>query len=159
MKTTKFLLLATLFFGAANASEYGSGREHYIPPVTNKTYIKECGSCHMAYQPALLNKSSWQAMTNTLSKHFGVDASLEPQTLKQIEEYLAREGNSRSQRVYEGISSQEWFVKEHRKIARQYITQPSVKSIANCAACHTQAANGDYRERNIMIPGYGRWKD
>lgn len=160
MKTTKILLLAVLSVYVANAGEHGGGgREHNIQPVTNKPYIKECGSCHMAYQPVLLNKASWQAMTGTLSKHFGTDASLEPKELKLINDYLAKEGNNRSQKVYESISTQEWFVKEHRKIAKKYIVQPSVKSIANCGACHTQAANGDYRERNIVVPGYGSWKD
>jgi hypothetical protein len=161
MKTARFLLLTTLLIGIANAGDHGAGtgREHNIQPVTNKLYIKECGSCHMAYQPALLNKESWRAMTNSLSKHFGTDASLEPNELKSITDYLVSNGNNRSQRVYESISSQEWFVKEHRKLEKRYVTQPSVKSWANCAACHTQAAEGDYRERNIVVPNYGRWKN
>jgi hypothetical protein len=28
----------------------------------------------------------------------------------------------------------------------------AVKSPANCAACHTTAEQGDFRERNIRIP-------
>lgn len=153
MKTTNFLLLTILSLCVANAGG------HRAAPVTDKLYIKECGSCHMAYQPALLNKTSWLAMTNNLSKHFGTDASLEPKELKLINDYLSKEGNGRSQKTYESISSQEWFIKEHRKIEKKYITQLSVKSIANCGACHAKSAKGDYRERNIMIPGYGRWED
>lgn len=153
MKTTRFLLLATLLVGIANAGG------HAVQPVTNKLYTKECGSCHMAYQPALLNKESWRAMTNSLSKHFGTDASLEPKELKPIADYLTAEGNNRSQKVYESISAQEWFVKEHRELPKKYVTQPAVKSWANCGACHTKAANGDYRERNIVIPNYGIWRD
>lgn len=153
MRATKFLLSTILLLGIANAGG------HVVQPVTNQLYTKECGSCHMAYQPALLNKESWRAMTNSLSKHFGTDASLEPKELKPIADYLAAEGNNRSQRVYESISAQEWFVKEHRELPKKYVTQPAVKSWANCAACHTKAASGDYRERNIVVPNYGRWKD
>jgi hypothetical protein len=32
---------------------------------------------------------------------------------------------------------------------------PLVKSVANCGACHTAAAKGDYSERSIRIPGQG----
>jgi len=153
MKATKFFLSTILFCGIANADG------HVVQPVTDKLYIKECGSCHMAYQPALLNKASWQAMTNNLSKHFGTDASLEPKELKAISSYLNANANNKNQKIYESISSQEWFIKEHRELPKKYVTQPSVKSWANCAACHTQAANGDYRERNIAVPGYGKWKE
>lgn len=132
---------------------------HNIGAVTDKTYAKECGSCHMAYQPGLLNKQSWNKMTNNLSKHFGTDASLEGKELKSVVDYLNKNSNTRSSATYESISSQEWFVKEHRKLPKKYVTQAAVKSWANCAACHTKAADGDYRERNIMIPNYGKWED
>jgi hypothetical protein len=31
-------------------------------------------------------------------------------------------------------------------------SRPAVKNAANCAACHTAAEQGDFRERNIRIP-------
>jgi hypothetical protein len=34
-----------------------------------------------------------------------------------------------------------------------------VKSFANCNACHTRAAEGSFRERDIRIPGAGKWDD
>ena len=56
------------------------------------------------------------------------------------------------------ISQTPHFVKEHREITQKMITQPEVKSIANCTACHTKAETGSYREREIHIPNYGRWE-
>ena len=32
-----------------------------MPPVTNEAAKKECGACHMAYQPQLLPADSWFA--------------------------------------------------------------------------------------------------
>ena len=37
-------------------------------------YTQECASCHLAYPPALLPRTSWQKITGSLNKHFGVDA-------------------------------------------------------------------------------------
>lgn len=42
--------------------------------ITHST--KECASCHFGYQPALLNKASWEKVMGNLSDHFGTDASL-----------------------------------------------------------------------------------
>jgi mono/diheme cytochrome c family protein len=33
-----------------------------------------------------------------------------------------------------------------------------VKSPANCAACHTRAAEGSYREREIVMPNGKKWE-
>jgi len=47
-----------------------------VPPVRHQATLKECGECHMAYQPALLPRESWAAMMDDLPNHFGEDASL-----------------------------------------------------------------------------------
>lgn len=137
---------------------WGGGHNNY-GAVTNETYKKECGSCHMAYQPALLNKSSWMAMMDNLAHHFGTDASLEPTQVGSLKEYLARQSWDKNKKVYKAISTQEWFVREHREIPTKYVTQANVKSWANCNACHIQADKGFYGERYINIPGYGKWED
>jgi len=36
---------------------------------------------------------------------------------------------------------------------------PTVKSISQCDACHTDAERGTFNEHDINIPGYGRWDD
>jgi hypothetical protein len=57
------------------------------------------------------------------------------------------------------ISQTPNFVHEHREIPKKWVSQEAVKSFANCASCHTKAASGSYREREIRIPNYGSWED
>ena len=136
-------------------------------------YKKECGSCHMAYQPGLLPQRSWEQMMTTLADHFGTDATLEPEERIGITAYLAanaadvRPGERHMAKIAASLSPEapmrmtqsRYFVREHRRIPVRYISQPGVKSLANCNACHQNAEAGDYRERGILIPNYGRWDD
>ncbi len=137
-------------------------------------YKNECGACHMAYQPEFLPKRSWTKMMNTLDDHFKVDASLDEEDRKRILNYLLSNASD-SKRVYGEfreflesipkdktplkISDIPYFKKEHRKIPKRYITQKEVKSISNCIACHKKAQSGDFSEKNIDIPNYGKWED
>jgi len=43
-------------------------------------------------------------------------------------------------------------VHEHGEVPSAVWRSPAVKSAANCAACHTGAEKGDFRERGIRIP-------
>jgi len=52
----------------------------------------------------------------------------------------------------------DWFQREHRKVSAADWKDAKVKTPANCAACHTQAAEGSYREREIVMPDGRRWK-
>lgn len=122
----------------------------------DKFYIKECGSCHMAFQPELLNTNSWISMMNNLSNHFGTDASLDSVDTKKIKEYLAQNSNKKEMRNPDNviaISKMPWFLKEHRKISKKTLSHEKIKSFSNCVACHTKANSGDYNEDNIKIPG------
>jgi hypothetical protein len=38
-------------------------------------------------------------------------------------------------------------------------THAKVKSPANCLACHTKAAEGSYREREIVMPDGKKWEN
>lgn len=140
----------------------------------HKNYVKECGSCHMAYQPEFLPKGSWKKMMRGLEDHFGVDATLAEEDEKMLSAYLQNNAAD-SKRVGKHyrkmaasagtdgnlirISDTRYFKKEHRRIPKKLIDQNEVKSIANCNACHQKAASGNYRERGIFIPNYGPWED
>ena len=145
-----------------------------VAPVTNDFYIKECGSCHFAYQPGLLPERSWVKLMKNLDNHFDSDASLEPEDNKKILDYLVENSAEkhtnykRSRKIYRSIGSNEtpiavtdtpYFIKKHREIRKDLITQKQVKSLSNCKACHTTAERGIYGERDINIPNYGRWDD
>lgn len=146
--TKIILLLLTLNFIHAD--------DFRISKTLDKFYIKECGSCHMAFQPELLNKNSWVLMMDNLSNHFGTDASLDSSDTKKIKEYLTKNATSREMRNPDNviaISKMPWFLKEHRKISPKTLAHEKIKSFSNCVACHTQANSGDYDEDNIKIPG------
>lgn len=137
-------------------------------------YIKECGSCHMAYQPEFLPRRSWDKIMATLKEHFGTDATLSPEDDKAIYAYLMDNAADRKRvgrhftklagsigkaDVPLRISDTPYFIKAHAALTPKQVSQPEVKSIANCAACHLKAEQGDYRERTIVIPNYGPWED
>jgi hypothetical protein len=150
------------------------GMERQAPKTPQPAlFKKECGSCHMAYQPGLLPQRSWKKMTTTLEDHFGTDASLEPEDrisitayltanaadIRPAERHMAKIASSVSPDAPMRMTRSRYFVREHREIPMRYISQPEVKSLANCNACHQNAGSGEYRERGIFIPNYGRWDD
>lgn len=186
MKTPMITLAAGLL--AAGSFYLLAAEEHHdkrpYAAVTTKTaapdsspgaarYRNECGACHMAYQPALLPKRSWQKVMTGLETHFGTDATLEPTDHRTIAAYLeANAADVRPQgkhmaKIAASLASDapmqmtrsSYFVREHRKIPARAVAQPEVNSLANCNACHTKAETGSYREREINIPNYGRWDD
>lgn len=115
-----------------------------VPPVTHAPTQKECGECHMAFQPALLPAASWRKIMAGLADHFGEDASLEPQLAAEIEAYLV-ENAGRGDGTGLRITEQPWFRREHDFPARVW-QKPEVRSKANCEACHRDAARGVYED-------------
>lgn len=163
----KFVFLALVFVGA-----YAGGGRAFAP-ATDPLYLKECASCHFAYQPSLLPKASWQEMMKNLSNHYGVDASLDEEDTQKILTYLEQNSleNSFSKKsrkikssmqsgvVYTSIQDLPYFQRNHRKIPANLIQQKEVKSLARCNACHKEAQNGIYDDKNVNIPNYGHWND
>ena len=124
--------------------------------VTDQVYKAECGSCHLAYPPALLPAGSWQAVLTGLDRHFGTDASVDAKSLAALRAFLDSNAG-RDRRASAGtpglrISETDWFRREHRKVPATTWQGAAVKSPANCATCHTGAESGDYSERGIRVP-------
>lgn len=138
-------------------------KKSYLVSGNTKLYKNECGACHMAYQPQFLPKQSWKKIMQTLDDHFGVDATLDLEESKQIAEYLFTNASYKNidenRKVLLRITEKRDFKREHREIPKRFIKQKSVKSLANCNACHTNAQSGSYSEKEIYIPNYGRWDD
>lgn len=170
----KLIFISLLIAGsfAADSSFFTSKRG--VAPVTNEFYAKECGSCHFAYQPGLLPSRSWKKLMGDLQNHFNTDASLDAEDNQKILKYLIDNSAEkftnykRSRKINNSIRDEEtpiavtdtrYFIKKHREIRKDLITQKEVKSLANCMACHKTADKGSYSERDINIPNYGRWDD
>ena len=147
--------LFCLFYFCANADDF------QITKSVDPLYQKECGSCHMAFQPELLNKDSWAKIMDNLQDHFKTDASLEPQDTQTLKTYLlhASQQYMHNPKKEIAITKMPWFVKEHRELSPKIIAHPKVKTLSNCMACHTQAASGNYEEETINVPGVGRWEE
>lgn len=131
--------VAATVTATAHANEY-----ERVGPVTDPATVKECGECHMAFQPALLPRESWDRIMDGLATHFGDNASLPPDTAATIRAYLtghAGRGDGTRQRITE----QRWWEREHRFRPAVW-ARDGVRSKANCEACHRDAARGWYED-------------
>jgi hypothetical protein len=126
------------------------------PAAVNPTWAKECGSCHLAFAPGLLPAESWRKVMSGLDKHFDTDASLTEQESKEVTAFLVAHASNRwtAGGAPLRITETQWFKSKHnsREVAPAVWKRASVKSPANCQACHTAADKGDFSERAIKIP-------
>lgn len=150
------------------------GKSADVAPASDTRYARECGSCHFAYQPGLLPARSWQKLMGNLADHFGDNAELPQEDAAAITGYLVKNAADRSNyrrslkinaslspgKTPARITEVPYIVSKHDEIPARLITgNPKVKSLSQCAACHTRAEAGSFSERDISIPGYGRWED
>lgn len=141
------LAFATITAHADDDEHQGRARVPLLPK-----YQQECSACHVAYPPGMLPAASWQRLMNGLPKHFGTDASLDAATTKALSTWLTARAGSRSAPPQDRITQSSWFVHEHDEVSTSTWQRASIKSPANCAACHTRADQGDFNERFIRIP-------
>lgn len=167
--------VSSIAFADMDEGEYGMfERTSTVPPVMSKQYETECGSCHFAYQAGWLPARSWKKLMGTLDQHFGENAELDQTTRDKITAYLTSEAadvrqNRKSQKILRSVSPDEvpvristlrYITHKHDEIPKRFIEgNAKVGSRANCAACHTGAASGNFNEHGVTIPGHGRWDD
>lgn len=144
--------------GGKGGGKYGGehrGRQ-LQPAELNPTWSKECSACHIAYAPGLLPADSWRKLMSGLDKHFGADASLTVQESQDVGAFLVANASNR----WTGtgaplrITETQWFKSKHnaREVPAAVWNRASVKSPANCQACHAGADKADFSERSIKIP-------
>lgn len=145
-----------------------------VAPVRNEQYAQECGACHFAYQPGLLPAASWEKIMGNLSDHFGDNAALAPEDQAALRAYLVsnaadRVSDKRSERIVRSLKGKQvpiritelpYIVRQHDEIPKRLLQEnKDVRSLSNCAACHTLAEKGIYDEETVKIPGGGQWDD
>lgn len=132
------------------------GGKALMPAKLNAKFKQECTGCHIAYPPGLLPAESWRKMMAGLDKHFGSNASLDPQDNKEITDFLVANASTRwsGKDAPLRITDTAWFKREHdsEDIPSRVWKNPKVKSASNCGACHTKAEQGDFSEHNVRLP-------
>jgi hypothetical protein len=145
--------LAAAAIACTALADEGANRSRV--PLAPK-YVQECAACHLAYAPGLLPAASWQRLIDNLPRHFGTDASLDATTARQLSSWLAAQAatgkRAREAPPQDRITLSAWFHREHDEVPSAAWKSPIVKSASNCAACHTQADQGDFSERSVRIP-------
>jgi Dihaem cytochrome c len=150
-----FLFGAIVAAGVGHAATVAADRRS--PPVALlPQYQHECASCHVAYPPGMLPAASWRRVIDSLSRHYGTDASVDPATARELASWLTANAATykrvREEPPEDRITRSAWFLREHDEVAAATWKLPAIKSPANCGACHTQADRGDFNERNIRVP-------
>lgn len=158
------LLAAIAFCGLVRAD--GGLR---LPEPGAGAYRQECAACHVAYPPGLLPSASWRRTLGKLDAHHGVDASMDPVAVRQIGQWLERHAGThkaaRSEPPEDRITRSVWFVRKHDSIDAATWALPSVKSRANCVACHGAADRGLFDDDDLRLPAglspaqRRRWQD
>jgi cytochrome c553 len=127
------------------------------------SFKAECGSCHLAFPPSLLIADDWQRVMANLDNHYGDNASVDDKTRQEIERFLLRHGGSAKKKAGAGnpprITTTDSFKRRHREVPAAIWTDPTLKSVANCAGCHPRAEQGRYGENEIRLPGGRKWED
>lgn len=95
-------------------------------------WLQECGACHDAFPPALLPGYSWKKIMSSLDKHFGDDASLDPQAQKRILNVLL---GGRPADIPTRITDQNWFLNIHGGNLAQYAQEKGFR-LVQCNKCH-----------------------
>ncbi|MDP2792509.1 MAG: cytochrome C [Sulfurisoma sp.] len=154
MKKTLILLALATTTTVAFAGDHAYGP---FPAA----YVEECASCHVAYPPQLLTAPGWQAMMNSLDKHYGVDASLEAKRRAAIADFLQRNASRRDKHAAPAqpprMTQTAWFRKEHGPLPAK--ATKALPAAAQCESCHTAAERGDYNESGLRLPAGYRKKE
>lgn len=121
-------------------------------------YAQECAACHVAYPAGLLPAASWQRIMGSLNKHYGTDASLDDASVRAISAWLKTNAGTykrvNEEPPHDRITQSTWFLRKHREgeVPASVWTRASVGSPSNCAACHANAAQGNFNEHEVRIP-------
>lgn len=146
--------IAMMLMLSAAAAVQADGPQRVAPLPK---YQQECAACHLAYPPGMLPAASWKRLMGSLSTHYGTDASLDEASVREISGWLQTHAGT-YKRVSEEpppqdrITRSPWFVRKHSEVDAQVWKQAAVKSASNCAACHSAADKGSFRESEIQFP-------
>ena len=146
----QFFAGAALCLGIASAAQSADGQAFAV-------YQQECGACHVAYPAGMLPAASWEHLVGHLNQHFGVDASLDAATERDIRAWLQQRAGTFRHAANEKppqdrITHTRWWQRQHDEVSAAAFKRKSVGSASNCGACHPNASLGKFSERDVKIP-------
>lgn len=151
-------VIFSLFLGSNPILGFDKAPPKYSYSQAQKLYVKECGSCHIAYAPYTLGSKAWEKMMGELENHFGDDASLEEEDRVQIERFLLSNSSEqiptflsvKLQKENPLVFSQSrLFERIHKKVPPSAFKSKEVKSKANCQNCHQNAQEGYFQKTGL----------
>ncbi|MBN2895107.1 MAG: cytochrome b/b6 domain-containing protein [Campylobacterales bacterium] len=143
-----------------------------FPPVSleevHRVYATDCGTCHKPYPAYLFPQKSWERLMNDLHEHFNeriTEQNISIPARASIQQYLFEHSAEHSTREAAvkmlasigdaaPISSSKvlYWRETHAQIDPSVYKRPSIKSRANCAACHIDFEFGVLDDTKIVIP-------
>lgn len=166
MKTGRGRVVVAGAAVAALWSALAYGVPRWVTAPTDATYLKECGSCHMAFSPNFLPARSWQRVMATLHDHFGDSAQLDAATRDKITAYLVeasadKASNHQATQVLASLGNGEtptrittvpYIAGLHGgMLDPKWNGKPRPKTLAECTVCHADAALGNYSTRVFSV--------
>jgi len=174
-KTCLVLFCLLLLSAASTALLHADGKRRHdrrgqqerqtVSAPPNAEYARLCGECHFAYQPWLLPAASWDGLVSGLDDHFGSPVPVTEAQRTALRGYLTENAadkisGKRARNMLKGLNGQTplritetpCFLRKHSKLSAEVFKKPAVGGAANCPACHTTAAQGDYDDDHVQVP-------
>jgi cytochrome b len=161
------LLLGGSFYGLQRMSLRPPTALPIDPARFDPVFADECSACHMLYHPSLLPAADWKTLMAGLDDHYGEDASLDADTARQIRDWLmanaAETADTRPAHLFtlprhaDGTlgsvaATAAWHSLHDDALESGAFDVKSVRSRANCKACHSDAETGFFSPFNVNIP-------
>jgi mono/diheme cytochrome c family protein len=159
------ILVVAAAAGTAQAVSHYSALPAYRTPTEplDRTYAKECGSCHSPHHPSLAPAGTWRKIMAGLDNHFGENATLNPELVKQLTAYLlsnsAETWDTRPANVLRAanpdeplrITAVKGWKRIHHEISDEVFKSKPIGGKLNCSNCHGDAETGRFAPRAIAI--------
>ncbi len=143
-----------------------------FPPINpeeqHRVYATDCGTCHKPYPAYLLTEKSWSRLMDGLNEHFNeriTEHNISTPARSSIRNYLSSHSAEHSTREAAfkmsrsigdnapiSTSKIAFWRETHAAIDPSVYKRPSIKSRANCAACHIDFEFGVLDDNKILIP-------
>ncbi len=132
----------------------------------NALWQEECGSCHLAYFPAMLPQRSWEKLFSQQAEHFSEDLSLDSETIMPLKSYAHRyagktfsieafwkiQNSIRPGDTPIRITQTPYWKNKHLNIANDVWRLEQVVGKFNCEACHRDANHYWFDDTAIVLP-------